>query len=231
MVTIDRGHRRVLLHPAIIRITHWLNALAIIMMIASGWRIYNNDPIFPWLQFPIELTLGGDPEITYKLNGDAGFSNALLWHFAAMWLLVVNGLVYLGYGLISGRFRAKFLPISPSAALREIGDALRLRLTHDDISTYNAVQRLLYVGVVAVIMLVVLSGLAIWKPVQLQTLAALFGDFQGARLVHFLAMAAIVGFLVVHVALALIVPSTLVAMITGRARIPAPAIDASLPAE
>lgn len=231
MVTIDRGHRSVLLHPAIIRITHWLNALAVVVMIASGWRIYNNDPIFAWLQFPIELTLGGDPELTYKLNGDAGFSNALLWHFAAMWLLVLNGLAYLGYGVFSGRFRAKFLPISPRAVLRDIADALRLRLTHHDISTYNAVQRLLYVGVIALIVLVVLSGLAIWKPVQLASLAALFGDFQGARLIHFLAMAAIVGFLVVHVALALLVPSTLVAMVTGRARVPAPASHPSLPAE
>jgi thiosulfate reductase cytochrome b subunit len=212
--------RMAILHPGIIRITHWLNAVAIVIMVGSGWRIYNNDPIFSWINFPITFTLGGDPETTYKLNGDTGFSNALLWHFAAMWLLVLNGLVYLGYGLVSGRLRRKLLPISLSEIVRNIADVLKFKLSHGDISIYNGVQKLLYIGVILAVVLMVASGLAIWKPVQLQGLAAIFGGFQGARLVHFLFMTAIVCFIVVHVALAILVPSTLLAMLTGRARVP-----------
>jgi thiosulfate reductase cytochrome b subunit len=218
----------VTLHPAIVRVTHWLNAIAIFIMIGSGWRIYNNDPIFAWINFPLFATLGGDPDLTYKLNGDVGFSNALLWHFAAMWLLVVNGLVYVGYGLVSGRFRRKLLPISPREIIATVGAALRLKLVHDDISVYNAIQKLLYLGILFVLALIVLSGLAIWKPVQFQELTAFFGGFQGARLVHFLCMSAIVGFILIHVSLALLVPSTLLAMVTGRARVPAHSIAAKL---
>lgn len=220
--------RIVTVHPAIVRITHWLNVVAVFIMIGSGWRIYNNDPIFVWINFPLFATLGGDPDLTYKLNGDVGFSNALLWHFAAMWLLVVNGLVYVGYGLVSGRFRRKLLPISPRETLVTISDALRLRLAHDDVSVYNPVQKLLYLSILCVLALIVLSGLAVWKPVQFQELTALFGGFQGARLVHFLCMSAIVGFILIHVSLALLVPSTLLAMVTGRARVPAHSIAAKL---
>src|SRR6516165_2074799 len=222
MRTLAKDRSRVVeVHPRIVRITHWLNAVAIFIMVGSGWHIYNNEPIFAWLRFPNWATIAGDPELTYKLNGDVGFGNALLWHFAAMWLLVLNGLVYVGYGLISGRFRRKLIPISIRAIVADIAAALRFKLSHDDISVYNAVQKLLYIGILLVLALTVLSGLAIWKPVQFQELTALFGGFQGARLVHFLCMSAIVLFVIVHVTLALIVPSTLVAMVTGRARVPA----------
>lgn len=227
------GHatRVVTVHPPIIRIAHWVNVVAIFIMIGSGWRIYDNVPIIPWLTFPNFVTLGGDPEVTYKLNGDVGFSNALLWHFAKMWLLVVNGLVYIAYGLISGRFRRKLLPLSVSAVIADLTAAARLKLSHEDISVYNAVQKLLYIGILCVLVVIVLSGVAIWKPVQFQELTALFGGFQGARLVHFLCMSAIVAFVLVHVTLALLVPSTLLAMITGRARIPQdPAIHQIRPA-
>jgi thiosulfate reductase cytochrome b subunit len=211
--------RFVVVHPPAVQIAHWLNVLAIFIMVGSGWHIYDNVPVFAWLEFPKWATLGGDPEITYKLHGDVGFGNALLWHFGAMWLLVVNGLFYVGYGLVSGRFRARFLPISRRELIKDLGEALTFKLKHDDISVYNAVQKLMYLGVLGVLVLVVLSGLAIWKPVQLQELTALFGGFQGARLVHFLCMAAIVGFVLVHVTLALLVPSTLVAMFTGKTRV------------
>jgi thiosulfate reductase cytochrome b subunit len=222
----------VVVHPPIVRIAHWLNVVAIFIMVGSGWHIYNNVPIFAWLTFPEWATIAGDRELTYKLHGDVGFGNALLWHFAAMWLLVLNGLVYVSYGLISGRFRRKLLPISIRAIITDIVEALRFKLSHDDISVYNAVQKLLYVGILCVLALVVLSGLAIWKPVQFQELTALFGGFQGARLIHFLCMSAIVLFVAVHVTLALVVPSTLVAMVTCRARIPVGADAAPLhPAE
>jgi thiosulfate reductase cytochrome b subunit len=204
-----------------VQIAHWLNVVAVFIMVGSGWHIYDNVPIIPGLFFPKWATLGGDPELTYKLHGDVGFGNALLWHFGAMWLLVGNGLFYLGYGIVSGRFRRRFLPIAPRELLGDLRDAVTLRLRHEDISTYNAVQKLAYIGILGVLGLVVTSGLAIWKPVQFQGLTALFGGFQGARLVHFLCMSAIVVFVLGHVTLALMVPSTLGAMLTGRARVPA----------
>lgn len=221
MITETPGRpATVLVHPVVVRVTHWLNAIAIFIMVGSGWRIYNNVPIFSWLEFPLALTLGGDPDLTYARNSDVGFSNALLWHLAGMWLFVVNGLVYLSYGLLSGRLLDKMLPISPREVVATIADTLRLKLAHQDLSVYNGVQKLLYLGVIAVMILAAISGLSLWKPVQFQILISLFQSFQGARLVHFLCMAAIVLFVVVHVMLAVLVPQTLAAMFTGRVRKP-----------
>jgi thiosulfate reductase cytochrome b subunit len=191
------------LHPLAIRVMHWINALTMIVLIMSGWAIYNDEVIFGWLHFPSWMTMGGGPE------------GALQWHFLAMWILVANGIAYLAYGFGTGRFRRKLLPIRIGEIIAEMRKALALDLAHDDLTHYNAVQRVLYVGIILVVILQVISGLVVWKPVQFSELAILFYDFQGARLVHFLGMAAIVGFLVLHVALALIVPKTLAAMITG----------------
>jgi thiosulfate reductase cytochrome b subunit len=186
-----------------VRITHWINAVAIVIMIASGWRIYNASPLFSFT-FPNGITIGG------------WLAGALLWHFAAMWLLVVNGIVYVALGLATGRFRTKLLPIRPRAVIADLRAALAGHLAHDDLAVYNAVQRLLYLGVILAGVVIVLSGLAIWKPVQLQPLAAVFGGYEGARYVHFFAMAAIAGFVVVHVVMAFLVPKSLLAMIRGR---------------
>jgi len=194
---------RLVIHPAWVRITHWINALAMLVMIGSGWEIYNASPLFGFT-FPGSITLGG------------WLAGALLWHFAAMWVLAVNGLVYLVLGFLTGRFRRKLLPIRPSEVIADTKAALTFRLSHDDISVYNSVQRLLYLGVILAGIVMVLSGLSIWKPVQLQELTALFGGYDFARYVHFFAMAAIVGFLVIHVLLALIVPKSLKAMVMGR---------------
>jgi thiosulfate reductase cytochrome b subunit len=197
------GAQSAVIHPRWVRITHWINAVAMAIMIMSGWRIYNAAPLFPF-EFPDAMTIGG------------WLAGALLWHFAAMWLLVVNGIVYVTLGILSGRFRRKLLPIRPSEVVADLKAALTFRLSHDDLSVYNAVQRLLYLGVILAGAVIVLSGLAIWKPVQLQELTALFGGYEAARHVHFFAMAAIVGFLVVHVVLAIVVPKSLRAMIVGR---------------
>jgi thiosulfate reductase cytochrome b subunit len=132
-----------------------------------------------------------------------------------MWILMANGICYLVYGFATGRFRRKLLPIWPSQIIADVRDALRFKLAHDDITHYNAVQKLLYAGIIVVIVIQVISGWAIWKPIQLSELVDLFYGFQTARLVHFLGMAAIVGFLVVHVALALLVPKTIAAMVNG----------------
>jgi thiosulfate reductase cytochrome b subunit len=191
------------IHPLWVRLTHWINAVAVVVMIASGWEIYNASPLFPF-RFPQSITLGG------------WLAGALLWHFAAMWLLVVNGLVYLALGLATGRFRRKLLPVRGGELLADAKAALTGRLAHDDLSVYNAVQKLLYLGVILAGIVVVLSGIAIWKPIQLQELTALFGGYEAARYVHFLAMAAIVGFSVIHVVMAFLVPQSLRAMITGR---------------
>jgi thiosulfate reductase cytochrome b subunit len=193
-----------IIHPRWVRITHWVNALAIFMMIGSGWQIYDASPLFRFIYFPSQLALG------------QWLAGALLWHFAAMWLLVVNGIIYVTLGIATGRFRRKLLPIRPRDVVNDFLAALRGKLAHDDLSVYNAVQRLLYVGVILAGVVIVLSGLSIWKPVQLKYLTALFGGYDFARYVHFFAMASIVGFLTVHVALALIVPKSLRAMIVGR---------------
>lgn len=191
------------IHPAWVRITHWINAIAMVVMIGSGLQIYNASPILPF-GFPPAVTIGG------WLGG------ALLWHFAAMWALMANGLLYVVLGLTTGRFRRKLWPIRPAEILRDVRAALGGRLGHDDLSTYNAVQRALYATAILAGLVAVASGLAIWKPVQLRELTALFGGFQGARLVHFLAMSAISGFVVIHVVMALVVPKSLAAMLRGR---------------
>jgi len=192
-----------LVHPAYVRVTHWINALAMIVMIGSGWEIYNASPLFPFT-FPKSITLGG------------WLAGALLWHFAAMWLLVVNGLVYAMLGFLTGRFRQKLLPLRPREFLRDLRAAFSGRLSYDDLAVYNAVQKAFYVGVILAGIVVIASGLAIWKPVQLGELTTLFGGYEAARRVHFFAMAVIVAFLAVHVVMAFVVPHSLRAMIRGR---------------
>jgi len=192
------------IHPRWVRITHWINALAMFVMIGSGWQIYDASPLFDFVNFPPALALGG------------WLAGALLWHFAAMWLLVINSIVYVTLGFTTGRFRRKLLPIRPRAVLNDFYAALRGRLSHDDLTVYNSVQRLLYAGVLVTGVVIVLSGLSIWKPVQFKYLTLLFGGYDIARYVHFFAMAAIVAFLTIHIVLALIVPKSLRAIILGR---------------
>jgi thiosulfate reductase cytochrome b subunit len=195
------------IHPLVVRVTHWINAFAILIMVASGWRIYNASPFFPF-RLPSDLTLGG------------WLAGALQWHFAAMWLLVLNGIVYVTYGIVSGHFRRKLLPVTPRAVIRDVLEALRGKLAHDDLSMYNAAQRAAYLAIILCAVVLVLSGLAIWKPVQMQELAALMGGYEGARRVHFIAMALLVFIVLVHIVMVALVPRTLPTMFTGRARRP-----------
>ena len=192
------------IQPAWVRVMHWINAVAIILMIMSGLQVYNASPLFKSLTFSHNITLG------------SWLGGALLWHFAAMWLLMVNGLAYLVTGFATGRFKKKLFPISPRGVISDAVAALTFKLPHDDLSKYNQVQRVLYAGIIAVGIVIVLSGLSMWKPVQLQYLTALFGGYDTARYVHFFCMASIVAFLAVHVLLALLVPKSLRAMIIGR---------------
>ena len=190
-------------HPLLVRATHWVNALAVLVMVMSGWKIYNASPLLNF-SFPDDLTLGG------------WLAGALQWHFAAMWLLALNGMIYLAYGILSGHLRRRMFPLTPGAMLRDLLDALRGRLAHDDLSVYNAAQKAAYLGAILLAIGLILSGLAIWKPVQLYWLASLMGDYEGARLLHFFCMAGLILFVVVHVAMVILVPRTFLTMITGK---------------
>jgi thiosulfate reductase cytochrome b subunit len=206
-------------HSLLLRLVHWLMAVSILLLIFSGWRIYNSSPILPFT-FPPALTLGGDENIALSRHNDPGVASAIAWHFAAIWGLFVAFLVFVLNGLVTGHFRRHWLPLSPRAFLRDFIAAARFRLAHR-LGEYNAVQRVFYWGALLAVTLMLLSGLAIWKPVQFAPLTALFGGFQGARLVHFLFMVALCLFVVVHVALVALVPKTLLAMVIGRASAPA----------
>ena len=186
---------------------HWVNALAMIVMITSGWGIYDDSVIFSGLHFSQTLRLGD------------WAAESLLWHFAGMWFLVLNGLAYLIYGVVTGRLRERLLPIRVADVVQTVRDTLHFHVAHDDLTVYNAVQKILYIVVIVAGIAQVVTGLAIWKPVQFSGLLGLLGGFQAARLLHFLGMAVIVGFLAVHVALSLLVPQTLWAMLTGGPRV------------
>lgn len=197
------AHRSAPIHPLWLRVTHWLNALAVGVLVASGWRIYDASPFFPF-RIPAALTLGG------WLGG------ALQWHFAAMWLLAANGLAYLALNLASGRLRRKFFPLSIQGIWHDALAALRGRLAHADPRHYNNVQRFAYLFAICDIVLLVLSGLVLWKSVQFGLLRELLGGYEFARRIHFVAMAALVAFVAVHLAMVALVPRTLLAMLGGR---------------
>lgn len=203
----SRAGRGARLHPVAIRMMHWVNAVVMLVMITSGWGIYNDDVIVRGLHFAQFLRLGD--WAAWSLN----------WHFAGMWLLVLNGLLYLGYGVATGRFRKRLLPIRLGDIVHTVRDTLHLKLAHDDLTMYNGVQKILYIVVILAGIAQVVTGVAIWKPVQFSGLVALLGGFQSARVIHFIGMVVIVGFLVVHVLLALLVPRTLLSMLTGGPRI------------
>ena len=191
------------IHPLWLRLTHWLNALAVLVMVASGWRIYNASPLFDF-RFANDITLGG------WLGG------AIQWHFAAMWLLAANGLLYLllnvlaadGCGASSCRSRRG--PCTPTSRPR-----CTVVFPMRDPRRYNAVQRAAYLFVMLDILLLVLSGLVLWKSVQFPLLRELLGGYDTARYVHFFAMAGLVGFTAVHLVMVMLVPRTLLTMIRG----------------
>ncbi|MGE5826494.1 MAG: cytochrome b/b6 domain-containing protein [Bacteroidota bacterium] len=191
------------IHPGWLRATHWLNALAVVILAMSGWRIYDAAPFFAFT-IPRGITLGG------------WLAGALLWHFAAMWLLAANGLLYLLCNAGTGRLLRKFFPLSPRDIAADLAAALRGRLSHADPRRYNAVQRAAYLFVIADTVLLVLSGFVLWKSVQFPLLRELLGGYETARRVHFFAMAALVAFAAVHLAMVALIPRTLLAMIRGR---------------
>lgn len=195
--------RREAIFPLWLRLSHWLNAVGVIVMVMSGWRIFNASPFYG-ITFPGSFTLGG------WLGG------ALKWHFAAMWIIFLNGLFYLVANLVSRRLFTRFFPLSPKAVLRDALAAFTGELSHDDLRAYNAVQRAAYLFVMLDLFVLVLSGLVLWKSVQFPLLRDLMGGYDVARRIHFFAMAGLVAFFVVHVVMTALVPRTLVAMVRGR---------------
>ena len=192
------------IQPVWVRITHWINAFSVVLMVMSGWQVYDASPIFHFIRFPAAITLGG------WLGG------ALLWHFAVMWLLITNFLVYLGVNIASGRLRRKLLPVTIRSLIADTIAALRGQLGHDDLSHYNAIQKLAYLTAIVDIAMLIVSGLAIWKSVQFPLLRTLLGGYDNARVVHFVCMSIVVGFFVVHVVMVALVPRSLLLMIRGR---------------
>lgn len=191
------------IHPIWLRLTHWVNALAVLVMVASGWRIYNASPLFGF-RFPDEITLGG------------WLAGALDWHFTAMWILAINGLIYLILNVVRGRLWHKFLPLPMRGLVADMNAVFLGRLSHADLRSYNHVQKAAYLFVIVDLILLVLSGLVLWKSVQFPLLAALLGGYERARYVHFAAMSVLVGFIFIHVLMVALVPRSLLTMIRGR---------------
>jgi thiosulfate reductase cytochrome b subunit len=192
-----------IIHPLFVRITHWINAIAVMVMLMSGWRIYNASPMFDGVRFPPEMTLGG------------WLAGALAWHFAVMWLLVLNGLASMIYGVFSGHFWRDLIRFSPMPAYRDLRLEFRTLLLHGT-GEYNIVQRVLYICAIWIVIALVVSGIAMWKPVQFQALTAFLGGYEQARRLHFFAMVGVVAFFVIHVGVAFAVKGTMQSMFTGR---------------
>lgn len=207
-MALHRQSRLPSAHPAAIRLMHWIWVYAIGCMVFSGWEIYNSSPSLPF-NFPSWTGLGG------------WLAGALAWHFSAMWLLALDGIAYLVYGFVSGHFRRDLAVPTPRAFFRDLWSALTFRLGHR-IGHYNAVQRVSYLGVIGALILQVITGLAIWKPVQLGWLAGVLGGYPIARNIHLATMFLIVAFVFVHLTLVAIVPRTLVSMIVRRSSEPEP---------
>jgi len=188
-------------HPIAIRVMHWIGVSAMLCMILSGWQIYNASPSLPFI-FPRWVTLGG------------WLAGGIAWHIGAMWLLFVDGLAYLIYGFATGHFRRDLSPSGPREFVEVLDEAFHFRLPHR-LGHYNAVQRLLYGGVIVLLLFQVATGLSIWKPVQFGWLTGLLGDYPFARNVHLANMGLVVTFIVIHVTLAAIYPRTIISMVAG----------------
>jgi len=191
------------IHPAWLRVSHWINVVAIIVMIMSGWRIYNASPLFDFY-FPQSITLGG------WLGG------ALLWHFAAMWVFAINGVFYILMNIISRKFLYKIFPLKINYLLNDIKNLLKGNLSHDDSGKYNQIQRIFYLFIILDLIFILMSGLVLWKSTQFPFLRELMGGYETARWIHFCCMSVIVAFAVLHIFMAFLVPKSLASMVLGR---------------
>jgi thiosulfate reductase cytochrome b subunit len=200
-----------------VRVTHWINVIALPLMVASGLRIFNAYPAFarkgetfccyPFAHKPIPaaLTLGG------------WLAGGRHWHFAVMWILVVNALVYLGFIYLHGEWRELAPHRGDVHRAWEMIEFYAFRLKkHPHQGKHNALQKTAYFAMPIVAAIIVLSGVAIWKPVQLHWLTMLFGGYVWARYVHFVAMVLLVLLVLGHVFMVFAVdPYSLRSMVTG----------------
>ena len=204
-------------HHWIVRVTHWVNAIALTLMVGSGLRIFNAYPAFArrgeqFCCYPFEhkaipdyLTFGG------WLGG------ARHWHFALMWILVLNGLVYLTFIYLHGEWR-DLVPRRGDArdALAMLKFYLFVSKTHPKQGKHNAMQKVTYFALPVLAIVLVLTGLAIWKPVQLGWITALFGGFVWARYWHFMTMVGLIALSFAHVFMVFAVdPYSMQSMVTG----------------
>ena len=204
----------------IVRVTHWVNVIALPLMVASGLRIFNAYPAFArkgetFCCYPFE---GKSIPAAFTFGG--WLAGARHWHFAVMWLLVINALIYLGFLYLHGEWR----DLAPRR-----GDVHRAwemiqfyafaRRDHPHQGKHNTLQKSAYFAMPIIAAIIVLSGISIWKPVQLHWLTMLFGGYVWARYVHFVAMIVLVGLVLGHVFMVFAVdPYSIPSMITGRYR-------------
>lgn len=188
-------------HSLLVRLAHWLLAVSAVGLISSGWAIFNAAPFYD-IAFPPAVALGG------------GLTGALRWHFAFMWTFAIAVIALIAVRLVRREAAPALLPVSPGALSRETRAAIALRLGHRPAS-YVHLQRAMYLGVLGLAVVLIASGLALWKPVQLAVLADILGGYEMSRRVHFWAMAALSVFVVVHVVMVAIVPATLKSMLFG----------------
>jgi Ni/Fe-hydrogenase b-type cytochrome subunit len=204
-------------HHAVVRITHWINVIALTIMVGSGLRIFNAYPRFArrgetFCCYPFE----GKPMPHWAIFG-GWLAGARNWHFAMMWVLVLNGLIYLGFVYLHGEWR-DLVPRRNDArdSIEMLKFYVFIRRDHPIQGKHNALQKGAYFALPLIAMLAVLSGLAIWKPVELAPLTRLLGGYVWARYWHFMAMVIIVAMSVVHIFMVFTVdPYSIRSMVTG----------------
>jgi thiosulfate reductase cytochrome b subunit len=215
-------------HHGLVRLAHWLNAIFLAGMIASGLQIYAAFPHFGPRGAPYPVPNPWDGESLPEWARLGGWlAGGLNWHFTLAWPFVITGIVYLGFLLFTGEWRSLlFRPRDVRHAIDMQLYYLRLRREHPPQGKHNALQKAAYTGIVVLGAISVLSGFAIYKPIQLSWLTALFGGYELARYWHFVTVWAFVGFTLLHVALVFLVdPASLRAMITGWYRGRFPSLD------
>jgi len=206
--------------PAVIRLAHWINIPLLLIMAGSGLQILVAYPYLgprgAWYKwYPLQ---GDSPPSWFRFGG--WLAGARHWHFAIAWFLILNGAIYLIYQLASGEWRRRnFLPWRDTGnALAMFAYYLRIRKTPPPEDFYNGLQRLAYSSAILFGLVIVLSGLAIYKPVQLHWLTALFGGYDVARVVHLSCLVLLATFTVMHLILVALHPRTILTMVTGGKR-------------
>lgn len=206
--------------PLPIRLVHWFNVLFITLMAGSGLQILTAYPSlgprgaqYRW--YPFQDT---PPPSWLRLGG--WLAGGRHWHFAIAWFFILNGLVYAGYMAASGEWRRRiFLPRRDARnAVLQFAHYTRIRKTPPPPDFYNGLQRLAYTSALLLGFVMVLSGLAIYKPVQFHALTMLFGGYDGARVVHLAGLCLIAMFVAIHLVLVSIHPREILHMITGGKR-------------